>query len=210
MILFWSWAAAQTGRIPGVTMTSSRPYSRRRTSISWGEQTTPSRPAALASPARRRTWEATSERQAHFFEVGALEAGENGDPEQDGLGILAALGRGPGRFGGLGHHLPPARSVDGHHLDAVLEGRPDRPGHGVGDVVELEVEEDILAQGLELAEERRPLGREELQPDLERPGVLEPADEGDALLLRLHVEGDDDAVGVRWGHGGSFLPLRGL
>ncbi|MCK7489473.1 MAG: hypothetical protein MZU79_03965 [Anaerotruncus sp.] len=49
-----------------MTMTNSRPYSLRRTSISWGEQTTPSMPAALASPARRRTWEATSDAQSRL------------------------------------------------------------------------------------------------------------------------------------------------
>jgi hypothetical protein len=202
MILFWSWAAAQTGRIPPVFPAQDLDL--------LGRANDPIQARRFGQPGQAQDLGSDVGRQAHLFEVGAFEAGENGDPEQNGLGILAALGRGPGRFGGLGHHLPPARSVDGHHLDAVLEGRPDRSGHGVGDVVELEVEEDILAQGLELAEERRALGREELQPDLERPGVLEPADEGDALLLGLHVEGDDDAVGVRWGHGRSFLPLRGL
>src|SRR5512138_1132867 len=90
MILFWSCAAAHTGRMPGVTMTRSRPYSLRRTSISWGEQTTPSRPAALASPASRSTCALTSEAMPTSSRSAPLRLVRTVTPSRMGLGPLPA------------------------------------------------------------------------------------------------------------------------
>ena len=90
-------------------------------------------------------------------------------------------------------HLAAARSVDGQHADAQLGGRLDGFGHGVGDVVELEVEKNLPAGGDQVAHNLGPLGREELFPDLVgncglADGLYDLAGLGGARNIERHNE----------------------
>ena len=83
------------------------------------------------------------------------------------------------------------------------------PAHGVGDVVQLEVQEDG-GEGLHLLHEGRPFRAEQLEPDLQHADPsLEPARKGQGLLSGGHVEGDHEAFG--WikaqGHADSVTHL---
>ncbi len=56
--------------------------------------------------------------------------------------------------------------VDHPHL-RELRRCGDRAGYGIGDVVELEIEEDLEAQTRELFNRPRAFSREELEPNFE-------------------------------------------
>ena len=89
--------------------------------------------------------------------------------------------------------LLPPRGVDGHHADAQLGGRLDGRGDGVRDVVELEVEKNLPAGGDQVAHNLRPLGREELFPDLVgscglADGLYDLAGLGGARNIERHDE----------------------
>ncbi len=97
--------------------------------------------------------------------------------------------------------------MNGHHIGPVTDADADRFGHSVGDVVKLEVQEDVFSQSLNLFEKLRAFGCEEFQTDLKDPGVLELADEGKGMLLVFDIEGDYDPFAVIDGrsHRNAFL-----
>ena len=80
------------------------------------------------------------------------------------------------------HHIHVQRGQDGHGLF-----------DGVGDVVQLEIEEDLVASGLDLADDGRALGVEQLHADLhERLFAGETVEKRERFLLAVKVQGDDD------------------
>ena len=81
-----------------------------------------------------------------------------------------------------------------HHIH--IQSGEDRHGplHGVGDVVELQVQEDLVAPGLDVPDHLGALGIEQLHADLHK-GLLpggELVQEGEGLLTGGEVQGDDD------------------
>ena len=139
---------------------------------------------------------------AQLGEVVVVHAGEHGDgederrlgPEHGGLLVGGVLGG--------GEHLGAARGVDGGHLYAKVGGGDDGLGHGVGDVVELQVEKHFRAGRAEFTDDVRPAADKQLLADLER------ADKGgeflgefQGLLRAGQVERDDDRIV----HGGSLV-----
>ena len=92
-----------------------------------------------------------------------------------------------------GHHGAGACRVEVHHIH-VQRGQD---GHGlfdgVGDVVQLEIEKDLVASGLDLADDGRALGVEQLHADLhERLFAGEAVEKRERFLLAVKVQGDDD------------------
>ncbi len=156
---FWSWAAAPAGRTPGVTM--SRPAAPGRARIaaaSRGEAITPSAPAAKARAARSTTSVfdlAVADQRG--VEVGAVERGEQGHGEDAGGGGAAA------GDGGADHMRV---AVDREEVGGEGGEAADRRLDGGGDVEELEVEEDPLAQGFQLGGEIEAAGGEHAEADL--------------------------------------------
>jgi hypothetical protein len=63
--------------------------------------------------------------------------------------------------------------VHREELDVQGSRRADGAGDGVGDVVQLEVEEDATAAAPELTHDLRALGRIELQPHLHEVGLAD-------------------------------------
>jgi len=103
--------------------------------------------------------------------------------------------------------LDAAARVHGDEADAELSRAADRPSHGVGDVVELEVEED-LELGVRLADcpdDGWTLRHEQLETDLEHADpARQGLGQGQRLGLRRYVEGDDQALSG--GFGGAHGP----
>ena len=64
--------------------------------------------------------------------------------------------------------------------------------HGVGNIVELQIQKDLVATGLDLADDLRPFGIVQLHADLHKglaPGEL--IQKGEHLLLAAEIAGDD-------------------
>ena len=112
-----------------------------------------------------------------------VHAGEDGDGEEAwGAG-------GAGGFGCGGHHGGAAAGVDGEEGGSGLGGGADGAGYGVGDVVELEVEEDVEAAVAELVDDAVAGGVVELHADLEPlAGFAEAVDQIERLLFVGEVE----------------------
>ena len=107
--------------------------------------------------------------------------------EAGAVGTSQALQGGP-------HHLRGPGGVEVHHIH--IQSGEDRHGplHGVGDVVELQVQEDLVAPGLDVPDHLGALGIEQLHADLHK-GLLpggELVQEGEGLLTGGEVQGDDD------------------
>ena len=105
----------------------------------------------------------------------------------------------PARRRGLGgrHHRPAAGGVDGQDRRLERRERLDRLGDGVGDVVELEVEEDRQAElGDARARRRGPLAREEFEAELHAAGMLAHGLARCAAARSSvgRVDGDEDRV----------------
>src|SRR6185312_7045602 len=80
-------------------------------------------------------------------ELGCIHAGEHGNREQ-------ARGTGGSRgFSSGGHHDWATGGVKCEKGSSSLRGGADGSGHGVGDVVELEIEEDVEAAVAERLDE---------------------------------------------------------
>jgi hypothetical protein len=154
---------------------------------SWGEATTPSTFAAWARRASRWTFGATSGSSPSAQAVRVV-AGQDRHRQQP----LAQGGQRAHR--GL-HHGLAAQRVHGQERDAEPAGRAHRARDRVGDVVVLEVEEDLLAAGGQLADEARPGRGEELAADLEHAHTArERVHEGAGVGLAGHVERHDHAL----------------
>lgn len=99
----------------------------------------------------------------------------------------------------------PGAGVHGDEAGAEAAGAADRPGHGVGDVVQFEVEEQVelgVAQA-QLADDTGTLGDEQLEADLEHADVpSEAVSERERGGSIRYIEGDDQArAGGRHGLG---------
>ncbi len=110
-------------------------------------------------------------------QIGVIEAGQHGHADQSRARLPGA-----GRFDRGAQHRRAARDVQGQHGDAERARRLDRACHGVGDVVELEIEEHRQPECHDPAHAVRPVRRDELEADLEavdhaveRPGKGERA-----------------------------------
>ncbi len=123
----------------------------RRETISWGLQTTPRRPTstprATSSPTRLGHWGAV---HADAMQLGFVEAGEDGDAEDEEWGAFRGLDC-------ITHHRAPAREVDGGHIHPEIDGRMHGLARGIRDVAKFEIEEDLESAGLDFSDEGRPL-----------------------------------------------------
>ena len=98
-------------------------------------------------------------------DVGQVTLVERGQDRHcaDAWTVGAELG---GGFGGGGDHLASADGMDRHQIDAQASAGTDGLCGRVGDVVELEVQKDLLAEALDRLDDIGTLGREQLQADL--------------------------------------------
>ena len=122
------------------------------------------------------------------------------------------LGRGPGHRAGGQPPSSPCRSQQvWNHAHAQGGGRADCSSDGVGNVVELEVEEDGVSARYERLNDGGPGCGEELQPNLE---PLAGSFESIYQLLRCgragHIERDDEALarGLDFAGKGDFVDFR--
>lgn len=124
-------------------------------------------------------------------EGGVVHGGEHGDAEEEEVGVGGLLGGAGG-----GHHLGSAGGMKGEHFDGERSEGLDGLGDGVGDVVEFEVEEDVVAVIGDLAEVVGAVGGEHLQADLDpTEGALELAQEGGGGGAVGEVEGENEFAG---------------
>ena len=142
----------------------------------------PSSPASRASVASRSTCVGGAIQRRLSVKIACVEAGEHGDA--DDLGV-----RGRGGLGG-GHHRAAAGGVDGHHRGRERGERLDRLGDGVGDVVELQIEEDRQAERRDLAHAVGPVGGEEFEAQ------LDPADVARERLRQRLVRASRSGVSI--------------
>ena len=148
-------------------MAKSAPCSALSAAISCGLAITPARPASRAMAARRSTWSRAVPSTPWRASAAVVEAGEHGHAEQVGRGAAQARGFGlRRRLRGL-HHGESAGAVEGHI--AGFEG--DHAAHGardrVGDVVELEVEEERPAYRAHRADALRSVRTKIFEAELE-------------------------------------------
>lgn len=116
---------------------------------------------------------------AYLGEGIAVEAGEDGDAEEErGWAIESLGGVMGGGESGLEHGLT-AGGMECEHLDVEFDGGGDGAGDGIGDIVEFEVEEDGSAGGSDLADEVGAAVDEQFVADF--PGAGERADGGDEM-----------------------------
>src|SRR5690606_17742881 len=84
--------------------------------------------------------------------------------------------------------------MEGEERDAEFGRGLDRLGDGVGDVVVLEVEEDVVAAITQLSDDVRAAAGEERRSDLvEGDGVTETIHQGERVLPRGQIERDDQS-----------------
>jgi len=122
-------------------------------------------------------------------ELELIHAGEDGDGEE-----LGRVGHGGGGFSSGFEHGGATGGVDGEELGAEGGDGADGARNGVGDVVELEVEEDGVAAMAEFPDEGGAFGDEELKADLEPVAeVVELTGEGEGGRGTGVIEGDDEA-----------------
>ncbi len=106
--------------------------------------------------------------------VGGGKAGQGGDGQEQRGGVMV-----PGFLAGGRQHGSAAARVQCQHVHPKPARRPDGPPDGVGDVVELKVQEQALAAPADLFHQAGALGREEFQADLEIPDMTrQPIDGG--------------------------------
>ena len=158
---FWSPRRRPAGRTPGTTKKPSG-HALWAARTSSPEQTMPSRPALWASAARRAHLVGRAALDAGRGEILFVEAGQDGDRDDLRLGRRRRLG--------IFEHRPPAGGVDGQDRRLERRQRLHRLGDRIGDVVELQIEEDRQAELAELGDPRRAVGGEEFQPELEPAG----------------------------------------
>jgi hypothetical protein len=122
-------------------------------------------------------------------ELKLIHAGEDSDGEE--------LGRVRNRGGGFRsgfEHGRAAGGVDGEEFGAGGSDGAHGAGDSVGNVVELEVEEDGVAAMAELMDDGGAFGDEELEADLEPLAeALEAAGESESGRSTGVIEGDDEA-----------------
>ena len=81
-----------------------------------------------------------------------------------------------------------------HHVHVQAGENAHGAPHGVGDVVELQIQEDLVAPGLDVPDHLGAFSVEELHADLHK-GLLpggELVQEGEGLLTGGEIQGDDN------------------
>ena len=132
---------------------------------------------------------------AHGGKLGGVHAREHRDGEELGCRQTRSGGTLVEALTGGRHHGRTARGMNRHHVDTQAGKHARGALHGVGDVVELEVEEHLETTGLEVAHEVGAAGIEELHADL-GPGKLAGKLVGQLIGALLGaVERDDDVIG---------------
>ena len=138
---------------------------------------------------------------ARRFEVGAVERGEDGHAQQLRPRDVVLGGLCGGFFDRRLQHVAAAAGMDGDESGREFDHGADAAGHRVGDVVQLEVEEEAHARRPHrrrkgVAHARRAVRQEEFQPELDaadsrfRPagnGLDEPGGQG-------QIDGVDAAI----------------
>jgi len=120
-----------------------------------------------------------------------VHAGQDGHGKQEEIWI-PRFPRGLGR--GLHHHRS-SGGMEGGHGDPKSRGGGDGMGHGVGNVVELQVEEDTAAAIQDGFHDGGALGSEEFEPDFHDRGRFAQGIEKAKRTVRVgNIEGDDDFV----------------
>ena len=108
------------------------------------------------------------------------------------------------RGAGGGHHLASAGGVQREHADRERSERLDSFGDGVGDVVELEIEENVEALVGDGAHVVGTVGSEHLEADLHPAHrAAELAKEGRGGFARGDIEGENQVAGHE-----KMTPLR--
>src|SRR6185369_14136834 len=96
-----------------------------------------------------------------------------------------------GAFDGGSDHVPPSRGVDRDQLCACRRRTPRRASNRVRDVVELEVEKDVLAEGAEGLDDLGAGPGKKLAADLvELADVAEALDHRHRQVGRWKIESD--------------------
>ena len=100
------------------------------------------------------------------------------------------------------HHGARTCGVEVDHIH--IEGGEHGHGlfHGIGDVVQFEIEEDLVAAGLDLAHDRGAFGVEKLHADLHK-GLFagEAVKKREGLFLAVEIQRNDNVLT----HGGHLL-----
>lgn len=115
---------------------------------------------------------------------------EDGDGEQLRRVVDAFEGS-----AGRGQHGRTSKRMEGDHARAMCCGGADCPGHRVGNIVKLEIEEDGMAAADELFDNGWTGGGEELQADLEPVAMaLEAVDEIKGSRRIGRIQGHDQSA----------------
>ena len=121
----------------------------------------------------------------------AIEAGQHGHGKDERPGQRERLGRFPRAVGRRAHHGPAARGVHVEHEDAEPHRFAGGSLHGIRDVVELEVEEDLAPALSHRLDRGGADGGEELRADLEATRrAVEGVHERGRAVEGVHVQGD--------------------
>ena len=116
-------------------------------------------------------------------------AGQLSDGDEHGHFSLCSFGQ--ALFGGP-HHVDGAGGVHIGHVDSQLGQVAHGLVHGVGDIVELQIQEHIVAHGFQLADNVRPFAIEQLHADFHKGlFLLELAEEIKSILSGGEIAGDD-------------------
>ena len=147
----------------------SGPTSARTAATSCGEHTSPRAPDSTASAASRRT----------ASDIGpSMPIRSRSARPSEVSTVTAAIGRVRGALDGGTDHLGAARRVHGQQVRAEPRDRPGRAGHRGGDVMQLQVEEDLdPTRAADRGHDLRPVPRYSSSPTLTvlTCGVTSPA-----------------------------------
>lgn len=100
--------------------------------------------------------------------------------------MRAGLSRFDCRF----QHATSARCMHRYHVNAEFRGRANRPGHGIGYIVKLEIEENLAARVHQFGDESWTFGSKELKSDfVSRNGVAKLIDDLLSFNRRRHIQG---------------------
>ncbi len=126
---------------------------------------------------------------ADSVELGGIHAGENGDGEELGSARNGCC------FGCCANHRFASTGVNRQQGSTAVRDRANGSSDGVGNVVELEVEEDLEAAMAQGFEQRIAGGVEEFHADLEpAASAIEAVDEIERRLRGREVERDGEAI----------------
>ncbi|OQB37347.1 MAG: hypothetical protein BWY09_01630 [Candidatus Hydrogenedentes bacterium ADurb.Bin179] len=85
--------------------------------------------------------------------------------------------------------------MQGHQSGAEVSGRLCRMGHGIGDVVIFQVQEDAFPEALHFTHDLRTEPREQLCANLEPLAGMTGVYRGQRFFARVHIQDDDEFGG---------------